>query len=172
VAFGLDLVFVWKQELGGVLIKAVPKVHHLFPEDASIGYKVRIKVSDLESSAVVPVTCAKVFQGLSKAWVPDDPRVGICDLPAMVGVWDEMAWATAGLPASGELAITLTVSQVSHIPQRQHAARHAGPPQEAAQAARAAQQAAQRAAQRAALRAAQQVAQEAAQLRAAFRAAQ
>jgi hypothetical protein len=49
-------------------------------------------------------------------WPIGFTRVGdFFNLGVMAGGWDAVAAAAKGLPASGNLPITLTVSQVSHM---------------------------------------------------------
>lgn len=115
-AFGLALTFNWEQlSPAGVVIKLLPTVGNSLPDDAFLGFTACFKVAGKSHTAVVPVTCLKSYQ--QKAAVPQGSHVGICDLAPMASGrgWDDVAWAAAGLPANGELAITMTVSKVSNM---------------------------------------------------------
>lgn len=61
--------------------------------------------------------CGKIKHWGSSPMIVGSTGRGFGDffcLGAMAGGWDPAAWAAKGLPASGELPITLTVTQVAH----------------------------------------------------------
>ena len=74
------------------------------PDDVIYACKYRIQVQDFDRGTTPRPKLGSVMSGWSEYF----------QLGPMAGGWDEAAWVAKGLPASGQLTIKLTVSDVPH----------------------------------------------------------
>jgi hypothetical protein len=104
LTFKLRLSFSWDAGEKGAKIGL-----YLMPQNVPRG-----AIYSCSFSAVVhggrsnSITTPMLASNTGRGW-PD-----FFDVGAMAGGWDEAAWAAEGLPTSGELIMTATITSVSH----------------------------------------------------------
>jgi len=109
IAWGLLMQAGWDADKQGSLIGfyAVPWNK---PVSMCLRYAIHIKTTELPllSLSGDSLLVSAKTAGLCWGW-PDAFNLG-----PMAGGWDEAAWASIGLPAAGQLGLTLTVTSVGH----------------------------------------------------------